>query len=268
MPPDTHTTTDDQILLRQDDGAGVCTLTLNRPARRNALSAEMLNELQAALDDIAPNKSIKVVIIEANGPVFSAGHDLKEVHGLEDEAAGSELFLQCSRMMTTLTQLPQPVIAKVHGVATAAGCQLVASCDLAVASDDSRFATPGVNIGVFCTTPAVAIGRAVGRKHAMEMLLTGEMFSAGDAYRFGLVNKIVPVDQLDSAVDEYAQKIIKHSTRTVSLGKQAFYRQMDMDLSAAYDFSSGVMAENVMDDDAKEGMGAFLEKRDPKWKGR
>jgi len=153
-------------------------------------------------------------------------------------------------------------------VATAAGCQLVASCDLAVASDDSRFATPGVNIGVFCTTPAVAIGRAVGRKHAMEMLLTGEMFSAGDAYRFGLVNKIVPVDQLDSAVDEYAQKIIKHSTRTVSLGKQAFYRQMDMDLSAAYDFSSGVMAENVMDDDAKEGMGAFLEKRDPKWKGR
>ncbi len=268
MPPDTHTTAEDRILLRRDDGAGVCTLTLNRPARRNALSAEMLSELQAALDEIGPDTSIKVVIIEANGPVFSAGHDLKEVHGLEDEAAGSELFLQCSRMMTTLTQLPQPVIAKVRGVATAAGCQLVASCDLAVVSDDSRFATPGVNIGVFCTTPAVAIGRAVGRKHAMEMLLTGEMFSADDAYRFGLVNKVVPADELDSAVDEFAQKILKHSTRTVSLGKQAFYRQMDMDLNAAYDFSSGVMAENVMDDDAKEGMGAFLEKRDPKWKGR
>ena len=267
MAPDTHLQADEQVLLR-NDAEGICTLTLNRPDKRNPLSTQMLSALQNTLDDIANNKTVKVVILSANGPVFCSGHDLKEMRANTNYNFIHELFLQCSRMMLTMTQLPQPIIAKVHGVATAAGCQLVASCDLAIAAESAKFGTPGVTNGLFCSTPAVAVSRAVSRKHAMEMLLLGELFSPEDALRFGLINRIVPVQKLDSTVLEYAESIASRSTLTMSMGKAAFYRQLDMELEDAYTYTSDVMARNMMERDAQEGIDAFLQKRHPKWTGR
>ena len=267
MSPDTHLQAVEQVLLR-NDAEGICTLTLNRPDKRNPLSTQMLSALQNTLDDIADDKMVKVVIIAAKGPVFCAGHDLKEMRANTNYNFIHELFLQCSRMMLTMTQLPQPIIAKVHGVATAAGCQLVASCDLAIAAESARFGTPGVTNGLFCSTPAVAVSRAVSSKHAMEMLLLGELFSPEDALRFGLINRIVPVQKLDSTVLEYAESIASRSTLTMSMGKGAFYRQLDMKLEDAYTYTSDVMARNMMERDAQEGIDAFLQKRHPKWTGR
>ena len=267
MAPDTHLQADEQVLLR-NDAEGICTLTLNRPDKRNPLSTQMLSALQNTLDDIADDKTVKVVIIAAKGPVFCAGHDLKEMRANTNYNFIHELFLQCSQMMLTMTQLPQPIIAKVHGVATAAGCQLVASCDLAIAAESARFGTPGVTNGLFCSTPAVAVSRAVSRKHAMEMLLLGKLFSPEDALRFGLINRIVPVQKLDSTVLEYAESIASRSTLTMSMGKAAFYRQLDMELEDAYTYTSDVMARNMMERDAQEGIDAFLQKRHPKWTGR
>ena len=267
MAPDTHAVVEEEVLLR-DVREGICTLTLNRPKKRNPLSTQMLGALQDALNDIAEDKSIKVAILAGNGPVFSAGHDLKEMHANTNYDFIHKLFLQCSQVMLSVTRLPQPVIAKVHGVATAAGCQLVASCDLAIASEDARFGTPGVTNGLFCSTPAVAVGRAISSKHAMEMLLMGELFSAGDAYRFGLINKVVLRDELDATVMEYAESIASRSTLTMSMGKNAFYRQLDMELEDAYYYASDVMAQNMMEHDAQEGIDAFLQKRHPEWKGR
>lgn len=267
MAPDTHLQADEQVLLR-NDAEGICTLTLNRPDKRNPLSTQMLNALQNTLDDIADDNMVKVVIIAAKGPVFCAGHDLKEMRANTNYNFIHELFLQCSRMMLTMTQLPQPIIAKVHGVATAAGCQLVASCDLAIAAESARFGTPGVTNGLFCSTPAVAVSRAVSSKHAMEMLLLGDLFSPEDALRFGLINRIVPVQKLDSTVLEYAESIASRSTLTMSMGKGAFYRQLDMELEEAYTYTSDVMARNMMERDAQEGIDAFLQKRHPKWTGR
>ena len=269
MAPDTHlTVNENESLLLREQNDGICTITLNRPERRNPLSTQKLDAIQISLDEIAKDKSIKVVVLAAKGPVFCAGHDLKEMRANTNYTFIHELFLQCSRMMLSLNRLPQPVIAKVHGVATAAGCQLVASCDIAIASEEARFGTPGVTNGLFCSTPGVAVSRAISRKHAMEMLLSGELFSAEDAYRFGLINKVVPKQQLDSMVNEYAESFASRSTLTLSMGKDAFYRQLDMELEDAYTYSSDVMARNMMERDAKEGIDAFLQKRQPTWKGR
>ncbi|MDA0240968.1 MAG: enoyl-CoA hydratase [Proteobacteria bacterium] len=256
------------LLLRDDGRNGVTTLTLNRPERRNALSTALLSEFEEMLDALSHDKSVKVVILAGNGPVFSAGHDLAE---LRDQPAFDQhhaLFQLCSRVMTAITTLPQPVIAKVHGVATAAGCQLVATCDLAVASTDAKFATPGVSIGLFCTTPAVALGRAVGRKQAMEMLLTGDMIDAETALGYGLVNRVVPPSELDRTVMTLATSIAGRSSETIAIGKRTFYEQVDMDIAGAYAHASEVMAKNMMTADAEEGIDAFLEKRDPVWRGR
>jgi enoyl-CoA hydratase/carnithine racemase len=229
----------------------------------------MLAALQAQLDAIAADASIRVVVIAANGRGFSAGHDLKEMRAhAGDEAWQRGLFDACSRLMLTLTRMPQPVIARVHGVATAAGCQLVSMCDLAVASDTATFAMPGVNIGVFCSTPAVGVARNVGRKRAMEMLLTGEPIDATTALSWGLVNRVVPAADLDREVQRFARIILARSAAAVSLGKTTFYRQLDRTLEAAYDTASESMACNLSFDDAAEGMDAFLQKRKPEWKGR
>ena len=267
MAPDSLNSHEELVLFKQLD-QGICTLTLNRPDKRNPLSTLMLQSLQTHLDRIAGDKELKVVILSASGPVFSAGHDLKEMRANTNYEFIHKLFLQCSKMMLTLTNLPQPVIAKVQGIATAAGCQLVASCDLAIATQESRFGTPGVTNGLFCSTPAVAVGRSISRKHAMEMLLTGDLFSAEDAYRFGIVNKIVPEEKLDETVMKYAKSIASRSTLTMAMGKSAFYRQLDMNLGDAYNYTSEVMAKNMLEEDAQEGIDAFLQKRAPKWKGR
>ena len=268
MTPDKPTTPSASVILR-DVSEEICTLTLNRPDRRNPLSDEMLAALQKALEEIAQDTAIKAVILAANGSVFSAGYDLKEVRTIADDYDKvHDLFLRCSQVMLSVNRLPQPVIAKVQGTATAAGCQLVASCDLAIAAETAMFATPGVNIGLFCSTPAVAISRVIGRKHAMEMLLSGDLFSAEDAYRFGLVNKIVSGDELDVSVWETAKNIASRSSLTISMGKEGFYRQLDMDPEDAYSYTSDVMARNMTSPDAQEGVDAFLQKRKPEWKGR
>ncbi len=258
--------TDEPILLRAD-ADGVCTLTLNRPQARNALSVALMAALQEMLDQIAEDDSVKVVVIAANGPAFCAGHDLKEVRGLPPEQH-RPLFDQCSRLMTTVVHLPKPVIAKVHAMATAAGCQLVASCDLAYAADGAKFATPGVNIGLFCSTPMVALSRAVGRKKAMEMLLSGRPITAAEAEAAGLVNHVVPATDLDAAVADMAGTIASKSPLTLAIGKEAFYRQVEMPLEDAYTYASKVMARNMAARDASEGIDAFLEKRQPTWQGR
>ena len=255
------------VLLRNDND-GIATLTLNRGDKFNALSLELINAVQKELDAIARDINVRVVVIAAAGKAFCAGHDLAEMRADPSLEAMKELFQKCSRMMVTMTQLPQPIIAKVHGVATAAGCQLVASCDLAIAAESAKFGTPGVTNGLFCSTPAVAVSRAVSRKHAMEMLLLGKLFSPEDALRFGLINRIVPVQKLDSTVLEYAESIASRSTLTMSMGKGAFYRQLDMELEDAYTYTSDVMARNMMERDAKEGIDAFLQKRQPTWTGR
>ncbi|MBI1213064.1 MAG: enoyl-CoA hydratase [Alphaproteobacteria bacterium] len=257
------------ILLRETDGA-VAILTLNRPEARNALSEELMSALQSALDAIAADKAVKAVVITANGPAFCAGHDLKQLiphtsDADKGQAYFAKLFGQCSKLMQTIVRLPKPVIAQVHGVATAAGCQLVASCDLAVASDAARFATPGVNIGLFCSTPMVALSRNVPRKVAMEMLLTGDLVDAKTARSIGLINHVTTHDELRVATMHLARKIASKSCGTVALGKEAFYRQLEMPLSAAYDYASEVMTRNMMMADANEGICAFIDKRNPKW---
>ncbi len=250
-------------------GGGVSRLQLNQPAKLNSLSMQLLQELGQQLDVVAKDASIHVVILAAAGRVFCAGHDLKEVQGqLGDDQAQLALFQKCSQVMQQLVQLPKPVIAQVQGVATAAGCQLVASCDLAVAAETARFATPGVNIGLFCSTPMVALSRNVNRKAAMEMLLTGELISAAKAERLGLVNRVVADAELDAATLGLAQQIASKSPKTLAIGKEAFYRQLEMPLAEAYAYTSEVMAANLATLDAEEGICAFVEKRQPEWKGK
>jgi enoyl-CoA hydratase/carnithine racemase len=257
----------DAPLLLRDDVDGVTTLTLNRPKQYNALSEAMLTALQQALDAIKADDNVRVVVMTGAGKAFCAGHDLKEMRAHPDKQYQQALFQRCSRMMLSVTQLPQPVIAKVHGIATAAGCQLVATCDLAVAANEARFATSGVNLGLFCTTPGVALGRNVSRKAAMEMLLTGEFVSAERAVELGLINRAVPAEQLDACVGELSRNLVGKSPVALRLGKQAFYRQMEQGLEGAYTDASEVMACNMTTDDAAEGIDAFIEKRKPNWRG-
>ena len=254
------------VLLRSDSD-GITTLTLNRPGARNALSNDLIAALQRELDAIAADGSVRVVVLAGAGPVFSSGHDLKEVSANTSEPVCDALMGQCSRMMLSITKLPQPVIAKVHGTATAAGCQLVATCDLAIAAYTARFATPGVNIGLFCSTPMVPLSRAVGRKAALYMLLTGEMIDATTAQAIGLVNEVVPPEALDDRVAELAGKIASKSPAVLALGKRAFYDQIGMDLPEAYAHAGAVMTRNMQMQDAAEGIGAFIAKRAPVWKG-
>lgn len=247
----------------------VATLTLNRPERFNPLSSQMIAAMQAELNSIASNTSVGVVILAAAGKGFSAGHDLKEMRAhTGDKGWQQGLFEACSRMMVTLTKMPQPVIARVHGIATAAGCQLVSMCDLAVAVEEATFAMPGVNIGVFCSTPAVGVVRNIGRKHAMEMLLTGEPVNAATALSWGLVNRVVPSSQLDAEIRRFIDIILSRSSATICFGKQAFYDQIDRPLGAAYDVASEVMARNMLLEDAAEGIDAFLQKRPAIWHGK
>jgi len=248
----------DSILLREDEDA-ITTLTLNRPKQYNALSRALLTELQNALDDIAANDAIRVVIIAANGKAFCPGHDLKEMRSSEDKAFHQSLFRQCGKMMLTINTMPQPVIAQVSGIATAAGCQLVASCDLAVASKDASFAVSGINVGLFCSTPAVPLSRNLSRKQAMQMLLTGDFISA---------QEVVESAELQQVTRDLANKIAARSSYAIKLGKEMFYRQLPMDLSEAYAFAGEKMACNMDSEDAREGIDAFIEKRKPEWKGR
>ncbi|MFH1804660.1 MAG: enoyl-CoA hydratase [Pseudomonadota bacterium] len=248
------------------DQDAVAILTLDRPQSRNALSGEMMAALHAALDDIAQTPAIRAVILAANGPVFCAGHDLREMNAITDCNRHAALFEQCSALMMRIVTLPQPVIARVHGMATAAGCQLVASCDLAVAGRSARFATPGVNIGLFCSTPMVALSRNVPRKHAMRMLLTGDPVPADLAFQMGLVSDVVDDDDLTAATDALAARIAAKSGSTITLGKAAFYRQAEMPLTDAYNYAARVMTDNMQTNDAREGIGAFVEKRHPEWR--
>jgi enoyl-CoA hydratase/carnithine racemase len=255
------------LVLRHDQG-GIATLTLNRPAARNALSVGLMAALQTELDAIDTNPSITVVVLAGAGPAFCAGHDLKEIRADPRHEAYEALFAQCAKLMMTITSIRQPVIARVHGIATAAGCQLVATCDLAYAADTARFATPGVNIGLFCSTPMVALTRAVGRKAAMEMLLLGDLISSEEAERIGLVNTVVPAEHLDAAISTVASKIASKSPLTLSIGKEAFYRQLEKPTEEAYAYAAEVMTRNMLAQDAAEGIDAFLTKRAPVWCGR
>jgi enoyl-CoA hydratase/carnithine racemase len=259
--------TDEPFLLREDD-AGVTTLTLNRPESRNSLSLGMLQALRAELAAIAKDNSVRVLIIAGAGPAFCAGHDLKEIRE-RGYARGysEELFAECTAVMLAIVRLPKPVIARVHGVATAAGCQLVASADIAFAADDARFATPGVNIGLFCSTPMVALSRNVSHKHAMRMLLSGELTSAQEAVRIGLINEAVPQAELAGHTMTFARQLAAKSPLTLAIGKEAFHRQAELPLSEAYAYASGVMIRNLEAQDAQEGIGAFIEKRAPVWRG-
>ena len=259
---------DPALLLRSDDD-GIARLTLNRPQAYNALSVALMTDLLACLDQIAEEADTRAVILDGAGKGFCAGHDLKELRARSgDRAFFQSVFQQCSKLMVRLTTLPQPVIAQVHGIATAAGCQLVASCDLAVAAESARFGTPGVNIGLFCSTPMVALSRAVPRKQAMEMLLTGDMIDAETAVRYGLANRFVPESELPQAALTLAQKVATKSPLTVKVGKEAFYRQVEYGLVEAYAYTSQVMTTNMLARDAEEGIDAFIEKRKPDWQGR
>jgi len=260
-------TSEAEPILLRDDRDGIATLTLNRPSARNALSRDLMAALQAELDAIGGDRSVKVVVIAANGPAFCAGHDLKEVRSRSDEPFFRALFEQCSALMLTITRIPQLVIARVHALATAAGCQLVASCDLAVAAEGAKFATPGVNIGLFCSTPMVAISRNIGRKKLMEMLVTGEAIDAATAETLGLLNRVVPAEQLDAAIAELAGKIVSKSPLTLAIGKQAFYAQLEQPMADAYTTASAVMTRNMLARDAQEGIDAFIAKRAPVWRG-
>jgi enoyl-CoA hydratase/carnithine racemase len=260
------------ILLRETIGS-IAVLTLNRPTARNSLSEDLIAELHGALKDIHDDKKVRALVIAANGPAFSAGHDMKELTARRTDAdRGRAYFAQimnaCSAMMQAIVHLPKPAVAAVQGIATAAGCQLVASCDLAVASDAASFATPGVDIGLFCSTPMVALSRNVPRKRAMEMLLTGEPVDAATAKDLGLVNRVVAAGQERDAAIALAEKVALKSAYTVKLGKEAFYRQAEMSLADAYRYAAEVMTENMMARDAEEGIGAFIEKREPKWQDR
>jgi enoyl-CoA hydratase/carnithine racemase len=241
-------------------------IVLNRPEKRNALSLALMQEVIAALEELARDQEVRAIVLEGAGPAFSAGHDLSELVG-RDLGYYQEVFDTCVRMMNAVHHVPQPVIARVHGVATAAGCQLVATCDLAVAAESARFGTPGVKIGLFCSTPMVPVSRAVGRKRAMEMLLTGELVDSHTAREWGLVNRVVPDDELDTAISDLVERIARTSPLTVGIGKEAFYAQIDLDERQAYDVTKAVMAMNALAGDAQEGICAFLEKREPDWKG-
>ena len=260
------------VLLREY-AKDVAILVLNRPAARNSLSESMLIALSDAFTEIAADKSVRAVVLAANGTAFCAGHDLKEITGRRSDADGGRTYFRhimtiCSAVMQQIVSFPRPVIAAVHGVATAAGCQLVASCDLAVASTAAKFATPGVDIGLFCSTPMVALSRNIARKHAMEMLLTGDAASAEDAYRMGLINRVViPGKEREEAL-AFARKIAGKSSHIVKMGKEGFYRQAEMGLADAYRYVSEIMVENLMTRDAEEGLNAFIEKREPKWEDR
>jgi enoyl-CoA hydratase/carnithine racemase len=259
-------------VLRENSG-GIAVLILNRPRARNTLAEATLQALQRALADIAEEKAVRAVVLAARGPVFSAGHDLKELTAHRSEADGGRGYTQhimqiCSAMMLSIPRLPQPVIAAVEGTATAAGCQLVATCDLAVTSSAAKFSTPGVHIGLFCSTPMVALSRNVGRKHAMEMLITGDTISADDAYRIGLVNRVVDPGMARQHALRLAQKISAKSPAVIKLGKEAFYRQLEMGIADAYAYAGEVMVQNMMARDAAEGISAFLEKRPPNWHNR
>jgi len=260
--------TDAPFLLR-DDVLGVATLTLNRPQSRNGLSLGMLQALKNALAKIAADADVRVVIIAGAGPAFCAGHDLKELRASNyDPTYVDALFSECAEVMQAIVRLPKPVIARVHGVATAAGAQLVASADIAFAAEDARFATPGVNIGLFCSTPMVALSRNVAPKHAMQMLLSGDLIDAPTALRFGLVNELAPAAELEARAFDFALKLASKSPLTLAIGKEAFYKQAELPLSRAYDYTREVMAENLRAQDAQEGIAAFLDKRQPIWSGR
>jgi enoyl-CoA hydratase/carnithine racemase len=254
------------ILLREDRD-GVTTLTLNRPAQFNSLSEELLAELQTALNAIAADTSVRVVVVAGAGTAFCSGHDLKQMRANHSKAYMQKLFKQCGKLMMTIVDMPQPVIARIHGIATAAGCQLVAMCDLAVAAEGARFAVSGINVGLFCSTPSVALGRAMDRKQAMEMLLTGDFIDAAEAQRRGLVNRVVPLEQLDAEVKKLTDSICAKSSVAVGMGKQMFYKQLEMGLDGAYQLATETMACNMMAADAAEGIDAFMQKRMPEWKG-
>ena len=256
----------ESLILRTDTGA-LSEITLNRPESYNSLSLGCMEALTSEFESLSRDNNVRVVILSGAGKGFCAGHDLKEMRRNPGKEFYEKTFDACTEMMLSIINCTKPVIAKVHGVATAAGCQLVATCDLAVAGESARFATPGVNIGLFCSTPMVALSRNVSRKHAMEMLLTGDYISAKRAYEIGLVNRVAPVDELDRAANELAVKISSKSPLTLKIGKKAFYEQAEKDLPSAYEYCSRVMVENMMARDAEEGIDAFLEKREPRWRG-
>lgn len=255
------------VVLREDEGA-VARLWLNRPKQFNAMSEEVLRALISAFDDIADNEQIRVVVLGAKGKAFCAGHDLKQMRAEPSQVYYESLFSLCSQMMMRINTLPQPVIARVQGLATAAGCQLVAACDLAVGAHSAQFATSGIRFGLFCSTPAVAVSRNVSRKKAMELLLTGEFMDAKTAVSEGLLNKAVPDDELDTAVQAYIDSIVAKSAVAVRMGKEMFYKQLEMGMAQAYEYASTVMACNMMAEDALDGVQAFLDKRQPVWKHR
>ena len=257
-----------EVLLREDKD-GIATLTLNRPKSGNSLSHELVGALQAAWDEIDRDKSVRVVVLAASGRLFCTGHDLNEsIDAMENPPEKLTANRQCSKMMQSMLMLSKPIIAKVHGVATAAGCQLMATCDLAVASTEARFATPGVNIGLWCLSPQVAISRTIAPKHAMQMLLTGKLQGADTALRFGLINEAVAPDALDARVTELALEIASKSPHSLAMGKRSFYRQLTMPLDEAYEYVDEVIVRAIQSEDAKEGISAFLDKREPKWTGR
>jgi enoyl-CoA hydratase/carnithine racemase len=259
---------DTPFLLRSDDEPGIVTLTLNRPQSRNGLSLGMLTALRASLTEIAADDTARVLIIAGAGPAFCAGHDLKELAATGyDPTYITSLFAECAEVMQAIVRLAKPVIARVHGVASAAGAQLVASADLAVAAEDARFATPGVNIGLFCSTPMVALSRNISHKHAMQMLLSGDLIDAATALRFGLVNELAPSAELEERTLALARKLASKSPLILAIGKEAFYRQAELSLAAAYAYTGEVMAKNLEARDAREGINAFLEKREPVWCG-
>ncbi|MEM7017775.1 MAG: enoyl-CoA hydratase [Pseudomonadota bacterium] len=256
------------FVLREDQPDGATWLWLNRPTQFNALSHEMLSAIQTELDDIAHDDKVRVVVMAAEGRAFCAGHDLKEMHTNRDKTFCHNLFEQCSHMMFSLQQLPQPVIARVQGIATAAGCQLVAACDLAVASEAATFATSGINAGLFCSTPAVPVSRNLSRKQAMEWLLTGEFVDAHKALQQGFINRVAVADELDLVVQKFTDSILQKSSVAVTMGKRMFYKQLEMGVEEAYEYATDVITQNFLADDAAEGIAAFVEKRSPVWRGR
>jgi enoyl-CoA hydratase/carnithine racemase len=254
-----------ESLVIRHDVDGLSTLTLNRPKQFNALSMDMLDAMQTALDEVAADSSIRVVVIAANGKAFCPGHDLKEMLAHRTQEFVGALFDKCSDVMLSITHMPQPVIARVHGIATAAGCQLTAACDLAVASTEAKFATSGINLGLFCATPGVAVSRNVSRKQALEMLMTGAFIDAATALQWGLVNRVAPPEQLDAAVRELADLLLSKPPAVLATGKKFFYQQLEMDLAPAYKLASRVITDNMLGPDALEGVSAFVEKRKPRW---
>ncbi len=256
-----------ELVLSSTNDDGVCQLVMNRPEAYNALSRPLMSALIAALETAGDNEACKVIVISGAGKGFCAGHDLKEVRGLNDVDEKRALFALCSHLMLTIQSLSKPVIAQIHGIATAAGCQLAATCDLAVAAEGTKFATPGVNIGLFCSTPMVALSRAVPNKQSMEMLLTGEMQSAERAVEIGLINRVVSADSLETETVAWAAKVASKSPLVLKIGKEAFYRQKQMSTAEAYDYCSEVMTQNLLAKDAEEGISAFIEKRSPVWTG-